>query len=94
MREVEFDRDAVGVFEEDLFQRHVRDLALAEGRARVVRGLSALPPELRSALELTYYDALSHSEIAEKLKMPLGTVKTRIRQAILRLRDLLQEPGD
>ena len=57
----------------------------------VVRGaLGTLSPEQREALELAYYGGLSHSEIAERLGQPLGTIKTRIRLGMMKLRALLK----
>ena len=57
----------------------------------VVRGaLDTLSAEQREALELAYYGGLSHSEIAERLGQPLGTIKTRIRLGMMKLRALLK----
>ena len=49
-----------------------------------------LSPEQRRVIELAYYTGMSHREIAEALGQPLGTIKTRIRTAMLALRDGLR----
>jgi len=60
-------------------------------RAVLVRAaMETLPTEQRAALELAFFTGLSHSEIAEHLAEPIGTIKTRIRMAMLRLRDRLR----
>ena len=64
----------------------------AEQAARVRAALLALPDLQRVPLELAYYEGLSQSAIAARLETPLGTIKTRMRQALLRLRDALAEP--
>lgn len=62
-------------------------LAWLARAADVQRALEALPLLQRVAVELAYFDGLTQTEIAEQLEVPLGTVKTRVRQALLRLRD-------
>jgi RNA polymerase sigma-70 factor (ECF subfamily) len=58
-------------------------------RRRVLSALEALPPEQREALELAFFLGFTHGELAERLNQPLGTVKTRIRKGMIRLRELL-----
>lgn len=69
--------------------------AQRELRAQVLTALAALPVEQRSAIELAYYEGLSHSEIAERLGDPLGTVKTRVRLGLAKLASVLgaHRPG-
>lgn len=70
---------------------NVEESALLSERGRLVRAaLFVLPPEQREALELGYFLGLSHSEIAERLKQPLGTIKTRVRLGMLKLRESLK----
>jgi RNA polymerase sigma-70 factor (ECF subfamily) len=63
--------------------------ARLEDPLAVRKALTILSVDQRRALELAFYDGLTHAEIARQLGEPLGTVKTRIRTAMLRLRDAL-----
>jgi RNA polymerase sigma-70 factor (ECF subfamily) len=62
-----------------------------EERRRVQAALAELPSDQREALELAYYAGLSQSELAERLGVPLGTVKSRMFTGLSKLRDLLDE---
>jgi len=66
------------------------DAEAAERRRVVTAALAQLPAEQREVLELGYYGGLSQSEIAERTGQPLGTVKTRMRLAMQKLRSQLQ----
>jgi RNA polymerase sigma-70 factor (ECF subfamily) len=58
-------------------------------RERVHQAIEELTPSQREALELAFFQGLTHVEVSERLGIPLGTAKTRIRSALLRLRDVL-----
>jgi RNA polymerase sigma-70 factor (ECF subfamily) len=63
----------------------------SQTETRVREGLAGLSPEQLSLVKAAFYDGLSHSEIARAFGLPLGTVKSRIRLAFLRLRGELSE---
>ena len=67
-------------------------VASAQVGARVRAALAELPDEQKVALELAYFEGLSQSEIALKTKTPVGTVKTRMRLAMIKLAGALPLP--
>jgi len=70
------------------------DLAGEADRGRAAEKVRAvlkeMPAQQRSALEMAYFEGYSHSEISEKTGEPLGTIKTRIRTGLMRLRRALE----
>jgi RNA polymerase sigma factor (sigma-70 family) len=69
------------------------EAAVREQRRAVQAALARLPAEQRDALALAYYGGLSQSELAERLGIPLGTVKSRVFAGLAALRTLLGEAG-
>ena len=69
-------------------------LTLTELSQQVRSALQEIPASQRQTLEMAYFDGLSQSEITEQLQIPLGTVKTRSRQGLLKLRTLLKDLVD
>jgi RNA polymerase sigma-70 factor (ECF subfamily) len=80
---------------EDVVLSVVPDMAGDADRSRIaekVRGLlGSMSPPQRAALEMAYYEGLTHTEIAAKTGEPLGTIKTRIRAGLTALRKAFQE---
>ena len=64
---------------------------LSQQRSRVRAALESLPAEQRTAIELAFFSGMSHSELAAHLSEPLGTIKTRVRSGMLKLRSALGE---
>ena len=64
-------------------------VAESEARMAMNSALANLPETQRRVLELAYFDGLTQTEIADRLAEPLGTIKTRMRSGIQRLRDML-----
>lgn len=61
-----------------------------EGRVRAA--LRSLKPDQIEVIQMAFFQDLTHAEVAQTLALPLGTVKSRIRNAMIKLRDLLDQP--
>ena len=70
------------------------DAFLSEQRGLVTNALAQLPDEQQRPLMLAYFEGLTQSEIAARLGAPLGTVKTRMRTGLMKLRELLAGKGE
>jgi len=64
---------------------------VADELARIRAAVNSLPPNQRRALEMAFFNGQTHAEIALSTGEPLGTVKARIRRAMVKLRDTLQD---
>ena len=71
-------------------QREVWDLAVAD---QVSQAMGELPDEERRAIELAYFDGRTYREVAQLLDQPEGTVKSRIRNGMRRMRAVLADAG-
>jgi RNA polymerase sigma-70 factor (ECF subfamily) len=85
------DRTAQGAARETIEETSdaVTDAIRSEQSAAVRAALDALPPEQRLVLELAYFEGLTQSEIAARLDQPLGTIKTRTRSGMMKLKEAL-----
>lgn len=79
----------------DLWE-HIAPAATHELRRTLVAVIRQLPEDQQQVIGLAYFYSMSHSEIADYLRLPLGTVKTRIRQGMKKLRDawILTNPNE
>lgn len=90
-RRADMQQDLEEVFDLRDLRKNPEEASLDAGRSRVIRdAMAELPDEQKRAIEMTYFSGLSHSEIALQDGLPIGTVKTRIRLGMMRLRELLR----
>lgn len=80
-----------GIYAESPQQDPQESAELSMRRERVQAALAQLPPDQKQAILLAYFGGLTQSQIAETLKQPLGTIKTRVRLAMQKLHDFLRD---
>lgn len=86
------DNDLDGMLELPDVNLTPMDATLAmERRQVVIHAMAQLPPEQQEVLRLAYFEGYSHTEIAAEYLLPLGTVKTRIRQGLQKLHTIIQQ---
>jgi RNA polymerase sigma-70 factor, ECF subfamily len=79
-----------GIVSSESVPNPVDNASMEERSQRIREALVLLSDKEREVLEIAYYEGLSQSEIAQRLNVPLGTVKTRSRQGLLKLRQTLE----
>ncbi len=82
--------DALIAFDQVPIMSESPSIEISERRSIVLSAMGTLPSEQRQVLELSYYGGLSHREISEQTGVAIGTVKTRIRLGLEKLRSALQ----
>ncbi|MEM7311245.1 MAG: sigma-70 family RNA polymerase sigma factor [Planctomycetota bacterium] len=80
------DELASGLFPPDSGSTPLQNTEDLEDASQVRRAVRGLPDSQRTAIELAFFQGMSHSEVADKLGAPLGTIKTRIRSGLLTIR--------
>jgi RNA polymerase sigma-70 factor (ECF subfamily) len=88
------DAPATALVAEDAPSDPAQGVEAGERQREVAAAMRELPVSQRQVIELAFFEGLSHSEIAERLAEPLGTVKTRIRLGMTKLRQLLRHLGE
>jgi RNA polymerase sigma-70 factor (ECF subfamily) len=88
------DAPATALVAEDAPSDPSQGVEAGERQREVAAAMRELPVPQRQVIELAFFEGLSHSEIAERLAEPLGTVKTRIRLGMTKLRQLLRHFGE
>jgi len=83
--------DEISLHERPAHHDPREQVELSQERERIHKALAQLPANQREALALAYFRGYSQVQIAEALQEPLGTIKTRIRTALQKLRQMLQE---
>jgi RNA polymerase sigma-70 factor, ECF subfamily len=94
LRQGQSQQNLMARYEQNLSTHPTDNLAgaqLAELSERMGAALAQIPRDQQQALSLAYYEGLSQGAIADRLQIPLGTVKTRCRQGLLKLQRLLQD---
>ena len=92
-REYVYGRSVDSLPEDSLYGNELAPDSVAanrEARAEVRKGIQSIAARQRKVLELAYYEGLSHQQIAHRLSMPLGSVKSHIRRGVLQLRFILR----
>jgi len=90
-RQSEIDEKTLMTAATDESENPLHNVHLKEVSQNVKGALAALPEEQRDPIEMAYFEGMSQTEISATLDVPLGTIKTRVRLGMKKLRDLIKE---
>ena len=88
-RRPEYDLDDPALVDDEAAPRGDRLAETGQARRAVMQAVAKLPPEQEQLLRIFFFEEKSHSLIADELGLPLGTVKSRLRLALVKLRHML-----
>lgn len=92
LRGWKMDEDVLLQLQDDTHQSNPLVAAISSDYERFMcEGFATLSPEQRRVIEMSYYEGYTQAQISDHLELPLGTVKTRMRQGMIKLRDFLKE---
>ena len=90
-RSYEIEAEALQELPDQSTANPLDNVAFSDQKILIGKALEGLPPEQRSLIEMSYFQGFSQRELAEQLELPLGTVKTRMRSGMQKLRNTLAE---
>ncbi|QOJ29577.1 MAG: sigma-70 family RNA polymerase sigma factor [Ignavibacteriales bacterium] len=77
--------------ENSVTRNGLQSMLIDETAERIIKALKQIPPEQKLVIEMSFFEGMTHTEISDTLELPLGTIKTRMRQGLIKLHRLLEQ---